>query len=249
MQAKKSLGQHFLSDPDIIRKIIDAVKEVKPKCLLEVGPGPGAITEALMSLPGVDFKAVEIDAEKVRYLLNQFPGLRGRLIHADFLSAEMPFDEPFVVAGNFPYNISTEILFKLLGWKDMVPVIIGMFQKEVAQRVAAGPGSKEYGVTSALIQPYYDIEYLFDVAPGCFKPPPKVMSGVIRMTRTQRPFPVRSEKDYRLLVKTAFGQRRKKLRNPLKPFFPPSVLTDPIFDKRAEELGVEDFAALTHRMN
>jgi 16S rRNA (adenine1518-N6/adenine1519-N6)-dimethyltransferase len=248
MQAKKSLGQHFLTDTNIIGRIIDAVKETEPQCLLEVGPGGGAITEALMAIPGVDFKAVEIDDEKVDHLLRHFPALKNRIIHTDFLSMEKPFDESFVIVGNFPYNISTEILFKVLEWREHVPAIIGMFQKEVAQRVAAGPGSKEYGVTSALIQPFYDIQYLFDVAPGCFNPPPKVMSGVIRLTRTTRPFNVRSEKDYRLLVKTAFGQRRKKLRNPLKPFFTPETLADPIFDKRPEQLGVEDFASLTHRM-
>ena len=242
------MGQHFLTDQQIIHKIIEAVRATEPKCLLEVGPGGGAITEALMSIPGVDFKAVEIDDDKVDYLHHHFPGLKNRIIHADFLSIQKPFDEPFVIVGNFPYNISTEILFKVLEWKEHVPVIIGMFQKEVAQRVAAGPGSKEYGVTSVLIQPYYDIQYLFDVAPGCFRPPPKVMSGVIRLTRTTRPFNVRSEKDYRLLVKTAFGQRRKKLRNPLKPFFSQEVLQEPLFDKRPEELSTHDFALLTHRM-
>lgn len=249
MQAKKSLGQHFLTDRNVIQKILDEVKRCNPVNLLEVGPGPGAITGELLSIPEVSFRAVEIDDEKVEHLLRKFPGMGDKLIHADFLSVKAPFDEPFMIVGNFPYNISTEILFKILEWKDSVPVVIGMFQKEVARRVAAGPGSKEYGVTSALIQPYYDIEYLFDVPPGCFQPPPKVMSGVIRMTRTSRPFTARSEKDYRLLVKTAFGQRRKKLRNPLKPFFPPKELADPIFDKRAEELSVDDFAALTHRMN
>jgi 16S rRNA (adenine1518-N6/adenine1519-N6)-dimethyltransferase len=160
----------------------------------------------------------------------------------------MPFNEPFTVIGNFPYNISTQILFKILDWKESVPVIIGMFQKEVAERVASPSGSKVYGVISVFMQAYYDVEYLFDVAPDCFNPPPKVMSGVIRLTKKQTPLVVKSERAFWVLVKTAFNQRRKTLRNALKGQFSPEELQKDIFDRRAETLSVEEFASLTFLM-
>jgi len=246
---KKSLGQHFLKDKVIVGKIIDALKEHPFHNLLEVGPGGGALTETLLELPGINFKAVELDDEKVNYLYKTYPAISGKLIHADFLEAMKPFDESFTVIGNFPYNISTQILFKILDWKDEVPVVIGMFQKEVAERAAADPGSKTYGVLSALIQPFYDIEYLFDVPPSSFNPPPKIMSGVIRLTRKATVLDTRSDRSYKVLVKTAFQQRRKTLRNAVRSLFKPEILSDPIFDKRAEQLSIEDFAALTHKMN
>lgn len=249
MQLKKSLGQHFLINRHMIDKIMETLTLESHERILEVGPGGGALTQELLQLQGVDFKAVELDDDKVAYLKNKFPQLVSRLIHASFLDLEPPFHEPFTVIGNFPYNISTEILFKILDWKDLVPVVIGMFQKEVAQRVAAPPGSKMYGVTSALIQPFYDIEYLFDVPPNSFNPPPKVMSAVMRMRRKTETLEVRSQRDYRNLVKTAFNQRRKKLRNAVKGLFSEAVLQDSVFDLRAEQLGIEDFARLTFRMN
>lgn len=245
---KKSLGQHFLKDENIIRDIIEALKKETFTRLLEVGPGAGALTKHLISLPGVDFKAVELDDEKVVYLEKVYPALKDAIIHKSFLDIDQPFKEPFVVIGNFPYNISTQILFKILDWKDDVPVIIGMFQKEVAERAAAKPGSKVFGVLSALIQPFYHIEYLFDVPPDRFNPPPKVMSGVIKLTRKTETLNVRSDKAYKNLVKTAFNQRRKTLRNAVKSLFYPEELKDPIFDKRAEALSIEDFAALTFKM-
>lgn len=245
---KKSLGQHFLNDENIILDIIEALKKSEFSNLLEVGPGAGALTRHLIRLPGIDFKAVELDDEKVIYLEKTFPVLKDKLIHQNFLEIEPPFQESFVVIGNFPYNISTQILFKILDWKEQVPVIIGMFQKEVAQRAAANPGSKAFGVLSALIQPFYDIEYLFDVPPDRFDPPPKVMSGVIKLTRKTETLLVRSDKAYKNLVKTAFNQRRKTLRNAVKSLFYPEELKDPIFDKRAEALSIEDFAALTFKM-
>lgn len=245
---KKSLGQHFLNDENIILDIIEALKKSEFSNLLEVGPGAGALTRHLIRLPGIDFKAVELDDEKVIYLEKNFPVLKDKLIHQNFLEIEPPFQESFVVIGNFPYNISTQILFKILDWKEQVPVIIGMFQKEVAQRAAANPGSKAFGVLSALIQPFYDIEYLFDVPPDRFDPPPKVMSGVIKLTRKTETLLVRSDKAYKNLVKTAFNQRRKTLRNAVKSLFYPEELKDPIFDKRAEALSIEDFAALTFKM-
>ena len=177
---KKSLGQHFLKDEIIIKKIIDAVKKESFTNLLEVGPGAGALTKHLASLPNVNFKAVELDEEKVDYLVQKYPLLKDKIIHQSFLDIDKPFDEPFTVIGNFPYNISTQILFKILDWKDEVPCVIGMFQKEVAQRAASKEGSKVYGVLSVLVQAYYDVEYLFDVSNECFNPPPKVQSGVIK---------------------------------------------------------------------
>ncbi len=249
MQLKKSLGQHFLKDQQIIQHILDALHEDSFTRLLEVGPGGGALTGSLLGIPGIDFRAVELDEEKVDYLLTRFPLLQGKLIHQSFLDMEPPFSEPFVVIGNFPYNISTQILFRILDWREQVPVVIGMFQKEVAERAASREGSKVYGVLSVLIQAYYEVEYLFDVSPGCFNPPPKVMSGVIRLRRKQVPVPVSSPRAFALLVKTAFNQRRKTLRNAVKSLFPPPVLQDPLFDKRAEALSVADFAALTFKMN
>lgn len=245
---KKSLGQHFLKDENIILDIIDALKKETFTSLLEVGPGAGALTKHLLQLPGINFKAVELDDEKVVYLEKVYPALKDKIIHKNFLDIDQPFKEPFVVIGNFPYNISTQILFKILDWKDDVPVIIGMFQKEVAERAAAKPGSKTYGVLSALIQPFYHIEYLFDVPPDRFNPPPKVMSGVIKLTRKKETLLVRSDKAYKNLVKTAFNQRRKTLRNAVKSLFYPEELKDPVFDKRAEALSIEDFAALTFKM-
>lgn len=249
MQLKKSLGQHFLHDQRMIERILDTLRSESFTRLLEVGPGGGALTASLLQLPGIDFKAVELDDEKVTYLLARFPSLQGKLIHQDFLGMEPPFNESFVVIGNFPYNISTQILFRILDWREQVPVVIGMFQKEVAERAASREGSKVYGVLSVLIQAYYEVEYLFDVPPGCFNPPPKVMSGVIRLRRRDAPVNVSSPRAFTMLVKTAFNQRRKTLRNAVKSLFPPPVLQDPLFDKRAEALSVADFAALTFKMN
>jgi len=245
---KKSLGQHFLKDELVIKKIVEALQETTFQNLLEVGPGGGALTKELIKLENIDFKAVELDDEKVPLLKKWYPVLEDKIIHKDFLTIDKPFEEKFTIIGNFPYNISTEILFKILDWKEEVPVVIGMFQKEVAQRVAAKPGNKIYGVTSALIQPFYDIEYLFDVPPESFNPPPKVMSGVIRLTRKLAPLVVKSERAYKVLVKTAFQQRRKTLRNAVKSLFTQEELQDELFNKRAEVLSIDDFAALTFRM-
>ena len=245
---KKSLGQHFLKDETIINKIVEALHEHPFKNLLEVGPGTGALTKNLVNLPGIHFKAVELDDEKVIYLEKLFPSIKDKIIHQSFLDIDKPFEEPFTVIGNFPYNISTQILFKVLDWKDDVPVVIGMFQKEVAERAASGPGNKVYGVLSALIQAYYDVEYLFDVPPASFNPPPKINSGVIRLTRRKEILKVRSDRSYWVLVKTAFNQRRKTLRNAVKSLFDPEILQDEIFNLRAEALSIEDFAALTYKM-
>ena len=246
---KKSLGQHFLKDELIIEKIIESLKEDRFTNLLEVGPGGGALTKYLVELPGINFKAVELDDEKTAYLKRTYPVLNDRIISQSFLDIDEPFDTPFTVIGNFPYNISTQILFKILDWKDKVPVVIGMFQKEVAQRAASKEGSKVYGVLSVLIQAFYEVEYLFDVSNQSFNPPPKVQSGVIRLKRKTTTLNVKSERAFKVLVKTAFNQRRKTLRNAVKSLFTAEVLTDEIFNKRAEALSVEDFAALTFRMS
>ena len=245
---KKSLGQHFLKDENIIQKIVTVLKQEQFECLLEVGPGGGALTKHIMELPGVDFKAVELDEEKVNYLSGKYPLLKDKLIHRSFLDMDKPFAEPFVVIGNFPYNISTQILFKLLEWKEDVPCVIGMFQKEVAERAASKEGSKVYGVLSVLVQAYYTVEYLFDVSNNCFDPPPKVQSGVIRLRRKTALPAFRSERAFWVLVKTAFNQRRKTMRNAVKSLFDTEVLKDEIFSRRAETLSIEEFAALTFRM-
>ncbi len=245
---KKSLGQHFLHDEVIIKKIIDALKEEQPAQLLEVGPGGGAITKDILEIENVAFKAVELDREKIDYLERTFPTIKGKIIHDSILDMEVPFEGKFIVIGNFPYNISSQILFKMLDWKEQVDVIIGMFQKEVAQRAAASPGNKDFGVLSALLQPYYDIEYLFDVPAQSFNPPPKVMSAVIKLRRKPTELAYKNVKAYRMLVKTAFNQRRKTLRNATRGLFSPETLQDEIFNRRAETLSIDEYAALTFRM-
>ncbi|RYF95163.1 MAG: ribosomal RNA small subunit methyltransferase A [Chitinophagaceae bacterium] len=245
---KKSLGQHFLKDENICRKIITALQEHPFSQLLEVGPGGGALTKYLLDLAHADFKAVELDDEKVSYLHSAYPQLRGKIIHQSFLDMSQPFTGPFTVIGNFPYNISTQILFKVLEWKADVECMIGMFQKEVAQRAAAREGNKVYGVLSVLVQAFYDVEYLFDVNEQSFTPPPKVKSGVIRLMPRKESLEMKDEKSFFLLVKTAFNQRRKTLRNAVKGLFEPGVLADDIFNKRAEQLSVQQFGELTFRM-
>ncbi|MCW3115941.1 MAG: dimethyladenosine transferase [Chitinophagaceae bacterium] len=246
---RKSLGQHFLKDENICKKIIVALQQHSFNRLVEVGPGGGALTKYLLQIDAIDFKAVELDDEKVDYLLLNYPQLKGKIIHRDFLEMDKPFDDPFTVIGNFPYNISSQILFKILEWKDEVECVVGMFQKEVAQRVAAKEGNKVYGVISVLVQAFFRIEYLFEVSEGSFQPPPKVKSAVIRLVPNKEKLIMKSEKDFFLLVKTAFNQRRKKLRNAVKSLFDTAELDDDLFDKRAEQLTVQEFAALTFRMN
>lgn len=246
---KKSLGQHFLKDENISRKIVEAIQEHPFQQLLEVGPGGGALTKYLVDLPGIDFKCVELDDEKVAWLLQQYPVLKGKIIHQSILDIDAPFEGKFTVVGNFPYNISSQILFKMLDWKENVESMTGMFQKEVAQRVAAGAGSKVYGVTSVLVQAFFTVEYLFEVDEKAFNPPPKVKSAVIRLLPLAEPVPMKSERALFVLVKTAFQQRRKTLRNAVKSLFTAEVLQDDIFNKRAEQLSVQDFAALSFRMS
>jgi 16S rRNA (adenine1518-N6/adenine1519-N6)-dimethyltransferase len=246
---KKSLGQHFLNDVQICLQIKDALAEAPMDQLIEVGPGAGALTQHILDLPTNAFKAVELDREKVAYLLHTYPSLEGKLINEDFLETAIPFEGQFTLVGNFPYNISTQIVFRVLDWKEQVPVMIGMFQKEVAERIAAKPHSKAYGILSVLTQAFYEVEYLFDVPPTAFTPPPNVMSGVIRLKRKESFPEFSSLKSFYHIVKMAFGQRRKMLRNPLKPYFTTEQLQDPIFTKRAENLTYQDFADLTFKMH
>jgi len=245
---KKSLGQHFLKDENICRKIVAALQQHVFTQLLEVGPGGGALTKYLLELKGIDLKAVELDEEKVDYLVMTYPLLEGKIIHKSFLEIEKPFEGKFTVAGNFPYNISSQILFKILEWKDDVECMLGMFQKEVARRMAASEGSKVYGVTSVLVQAFFSVDYLFDVSPSCFQPPPKVNSAVIRLLQVKKIPGMKSENDFFLLVKTAFNQRRKTLRNAVKNLFDAAILKDELFNKRAEQLTVKEFADLTFKM-
>ena len=245
---KKSLGQHFLKDENICRKIVSALQQHSFLQLVEVGPGGGALTKYLLQLDGIEFKAVELDEEKVTYLHATYPQLEGKIIHQSFLDIEKPFSGKFTVVGNFPYNISSQILFKILEWKDDVDCMVGMFQKEMAQRVASKEGNKIYGVISVLVQAFFDVEYLFDVQETSFQPPPKVKSGVIRLTPRAEILPMKSEKAFFLLVKTAFNQRRKMLRNAVNGLFDPTILNDGLFNKRAEQLSIKQFADLTFKM-
>jgi 16S rRNA (adenine1518-N6/adenine1519-N6)-dimethyltransferase len=245
---KKSLGQHFLRDENICRKIVTSLQQYPFTQLLEVGPGGGALTKYLLQIENIDFKAVELDDEKIAYLQATYPATTGKIIHQSFLDIEKPFEGNFTVVGNFPYNISTEILFKVVEWREAVDCMIGMFQKEVAQRIAAKEGNKTYGVLSVLVQAFFSVEYLFDVHEQCFNPPPKVKSGVIRLLPQKEKIAMQSENDFFLLVKTAFNQRRKTLRNAVKALFDAAILQDELFNKRAEQLTVRQFAELTYRM-
>lgn len=250
MQAKKSYGQHFLKNDSTAARIADSLRRAgETGLVLEVGPGTGMLTKHLLAhREQYVLYAVEADRDMVAYLENHYPELHERLVLRDFLDfdPQTVFGErPFCLIGNFPYNISTQIVFKMLDDRRQIPEMVGMFQKEVADRIAAPPGSKVYGITSALVQAFYRVESLFNVEPGAFNPPPKVRSAVIRLTRKDG-FELKcTEKVFRQIVKTAFNQRRKMLRNTLKPFFPTEILmTDPFFEQRPERLGWEDYERL-----
>jgi len=245
---KKSLGQHFLQDEALCQRIVEQVDRRPGMKLLEVGPGGGAITKYLLEWKDIDYKAIEIDREKIAYLNTAYPAIHDRIIEADILDADRPFDGPFTLIGNFPYNISTQILFKVMEWKDQVEEVVGMFQKEVAVRIANGPGSREYGILSVLMQAFYKVEYLFDVPASAFNPPPKVMSGVLKCTRNGNPYDIQDLKIFTRLVKAAFNQRRKTLRNALRGTLTEQALTENEWmGKRAEQLSVAQFASLYHQ--
>lgn len=250
VRAKKSLGQHFLTDLSIAERIADTVKDYKGLPIIEVGPGMGVLTQFLLDA-GHDVTVVELDEESVDYLNISFPQLKDRIVFEDFLKLDLRKivgDKQFVVIGNYPYNISSQIFFKVLDYKDQVVCCSGMLQREVAQRLAAGPGSKTYGILSVLLQAWYDAEYLFTVDEHVFNPPPKVKSGVIRFTRNQVQELGCDEKLLRTVVKTSFGQRRKQLRNSVKPLVPGGspVLQLPVMNMRPEQLSVQEFIELTN---
>ena len=249
VKPKKSLGQHFLTDLSIAEAIADTLASYKGMPVLEVGPGMGVLTRFLLD-KGHDLTVVELDPESVEYLQEHFPELRDRIVAKDFLKLDLAqlYEGPFCVIGNYPYNISSQIFFKILDYKDRIPCCSGMSQKEVAERMAAPPGSKTYGILSVLLQAWYDIEYLFTVPEHVFNPPPKVKSAVIRMTRNQVEQLGCNERLFKQIVKTAFNQRRKTMRNSLRSLVGKEceVLSDPIFDERPERLSVERFIALTN---
>jgi len=248
VRPKKAIGQHFLKDTSIARKIVDALGTCTLP-VLEVGPGTGVLTQFLIERPGTDLRAVEIDSESITYLRSHFPELQNRLVQADFLQLDLNtfFRSPFAVIGNFPYHISSQIFFKILDHRDMVPLVVGMVQKEVAERMATLPGSKTYGILSVLLQAWYDIEYLFTVPEHLFLPPPKVKSAVIRLTRNNRATLPCDELLFKQVVKTTFNQRRKTIRNSLKQILGSIPLPEhPLLALRPEQLGVEQFIELTN---
>ena len=250
VKPKKALGQHFLTDETIAARIAATLDDYKGMPVLEVGPGMGVLTKYLLDY-GHDVTVVEIDEESVDYLNQNFPSLHGRILGDDFLKmdlAKVMGDRQFCVIGNYPYNISSQIFFKVLDYKDFIPCCSGMLQKEVAERLAAAPGSKVYGILSVLLQAWYDVEYLFTVNENVFNPPPKVKSGVIRMKRNDVTQLGCDEKLFRTIVKTTFGQRRKTLRNSIRGLLPPGcVLPDlPVWGQRPEQLSVQEFINLTN---
>ena len=252
VKPKKFLGQHFLKDLAVARQIADTVDACPGLPLLEVGPGMGVLTQFLLKKER-PLKVVEVDYESVAYLRENYPELEDNIIEDDFLKMHLErlFDgQPFVLTGNYPYNISSQIFFKMLDYKDLIPCCTGMIQKEVAERIAAAPGSKTYGILSVLIQAWYSVEYLFTVHEHVFNPPPKVKSAVIRMTRNETQALGCNEKLFKQIVKTTFNQRRKTLRNSIKPILgKDSPLTqDTLFDKRPEQLSVAQFIALTNQV-
>ena len=245
---KKSLGQHFLNDKGIAAKIVSSLKADGIRHVIEVGPGKGALTPLLLQDKRFDTRFVEIDPAAAEYLKVQYPAINDKLIVADFLRYPLEAyfgDLPLAVIGNFPYNISTQIFFRILEHRSQVKEVVGMLQKEVAERIAAPPGSKVYGITSVLLQAFYDIEYLFTVHEHVFTPPPKVKSGVIRLTRNRVEALPCDETLFIRVVKTAFNQRRKMLGNSLKSLLPARYTANPVFSKRPEQLGVQDFIELT----
>lgn len=280
VRPKKALGQHFLTDLSVAQKIADAlvveletvggatseagaVSSDNPAAampVLEIGPGMGVLSQYLLEREDIDLKMIEIDRESVDYLLTHFPKASGRVIEGDFLKMNLSYFFPgtFAVIGNFPYNISSQIFFRIIDHKDSIPQVVCMIQKEVAERIAEQPGSKTYGILSVLLQAWYDIKYLFTVGEGAFNPPPKVKSAVIRLRRNSRTELGCDEKLFKTIVKTGFNQRRKTLRNSLKPLIADKAareawtpeqsaefLSNPVFELRPERLSVEDFIALT----
>lgn len=251
VKPKKHLGQHFLTDLSIAERIAKAVTgHGGVSSVLEIGPGMGVLTDFLLEQP-LDLYLIDIDRESIDYLHQKYPQLGSKIIEGDYLKEDFSkvFPEKYAIAGNFPYNISSQIFFKVLEEKNRVTEVVCMLQKEVAQRIASPKGNKDYGILSVLLQAYYDIEYLFSVPPGVFNPPPKVNSGVIRLTRNKTEKLNCNEKLFFQVVKGGFSTRRKTLRNALKSFqLTEEFKSNPILDKRAEQLDVADFVFLTQQI-
>ncbi len=258
VKAKKSLGQHFLKDLGIAKRIVESLTidegtaadgvSASVTDVIEVGPGTGVLTQYLVEDPKIRLTVAEIDRESVEYLKIHFPQLGERLLEGDFLRMDLAklFDDKFLVIGNFPYNISSQIFFKVIDYKERVPMVVGMIQKEVAERLASPPGKKNYGILSVLLQTWYDIEYLFTVDEHVFNPPPKVKSAVIRLKRNARESIDCDERLFKMVVKTSFNQRRKAIRNSIKPLLNGVILSDSyLLGQRPEQLSVEEFIELT----
>lgn len=249
VRAKKFLGQHFLKDLDIARRIVDALDDFATLPVMEVGPGMGVLTQFLLEKKA-DLTVVELDRESVPYLNEHYPALKGRIIEGDFLQLDLSkiYTDKFCIIGNYPYNISSQIFFKVLDYKDQVTCCVGMLQKEVAERITSKPGKKAYGILSVLLQAWYDTEYLFSVSDQVFDPPPKVQSAVIKLVRNNRTSLDCDEKLFKTVIKTSFNQRRKTLRNSMKPLLgkDSDAYSNPIFDKRPEQLSVAEFEELTN---
>lgn len=252
VRAKKHLGQHFLTDKNIAARIVNGLRpEQGYNQVLEVGPGMGILSDILLQKSEYETYLIDIDTESYDFLLKKYPDAAPRIMNADFLEMDfsLVFHQPFAIIGNFPYNISSQIMFKVLDNRQQVVEVVGMFQKEVAERCTAKPGSKEYGILSVFLQAYYQCEYLFTVKAGAFNPPPKVLSGVIRLTRNQVKELDCDEKLFWQVVKAGFNQRRKTLRNALSALINKEKMTDePLLDLRAERLSVEDFVELTNKI-
>ena len=251
VKAKKNFGQHFLKDENIANRVAETLNDFPTLPVMEVGAGTGMLTKFLLNR-GIDLKVVEIDIESIEYLKNHYPELDGRIIQNDFLKLKLDdfFDSEFCIIGNYPYNISSQIFFKVLDNKELIPFCSGMIQKEVAERMIAPPGSKTYGILSVLIQVWYDIEYLFTVNEQAFIPPPKVKSAVIKLTRNNRQKLNCNEKLFKTVVKTSFNQRRKMLRNSIKSLLSEdsTLPDDPLLTKRPEQLSIEQFEQLTNML-
>ena len=248
IRPKKSLGQHFLKDPGIAKRIAETLSPYQGLPVLEVGPGTGMLTRFLLD-ERHDLSVAEIDRASIKHLEQRFPELNGRIHAEDFLQMDLKklFDAKFCIIGNYPYYISSQIFFKALDYREQVVCCSGMIQKEVAERLASAPGSRNFGILSALVQPWYDVEYLFTVSEDVFDPPPKVKSAVVRLTRNSRTDLSCRETLYKTVVKTSFNQRRKTLRNSMKPLLGKDCpyYSNPIFDKRPEQLSIEQFIELT----
>lgn len=250
VKAKKHLGQHFLKDEEIALRIVEAALKDNALPIIEVGPGTGVLTKHLIEKD--NFLCADVDTESIEFLKKQYPAQKDKILYADFLKMDLDklFQGHFSVIGNFPYNISSQIMFKVLDHRDKVDTVVGMFQKEVAERIAEKPGTKAYGILSVFLQAYYDIEYLFTVEPGSFNPPPKVRSAVIRLKRNKTEKLNCDEALFRSVVKSAFNQRRKMIRNSVKAFVKDeSILNHRFFTLRPERMSVDDFVELTRMLN